>query len=57
MFSIDFEVVRFSDLTKQHIFASVKKSLERLQMDYIDVLQCMSNHQYAQLFLITPIHL
>ncbi|KAG2335354.1 aryl-alcohol dehydrogenase [Suillus weaverae] len=23
-----------------HIFASVKKSLERLQMDYIDVLQC-----------------
>ena len=24
----------------QHIFDSVKKSLERLQLDYIDVLQC-----------------
>lgn len=27
-------------LSRKHIFASVKKSLERLQMDYIDVLQC-----------------
>ena len=26
--------------TLQHIFESVKKSLERLQLDYIDVLQC-----------------
>jgi aryl-alcohol dehydrogenase-like predicted oxidoreductase len=57
MFSIDFEVIQISDLTKQHIFASVKKSLERLQMDYIDVLQCMSSHQYAQLFLIILIHM
>ena len=24
----------------QHIFDSVKQSLERLQLDYIDVLQC-----------------
>jgi aryl-alcohol dehydrogenase-like predicted oxidoreductase len=24
----------------QHIFESVKESLERLQLDYIDVLQC-----------------
>lgn len=24
----------------QHIFDSVKKSLERLQLDYVDVLQC-----------------
>jgi aryl-alcohol dehydrogenase-like predicted oxidoreductase len=24
----------------QHIFDSVKNSLERLQLDYIDVLQC-----------------
>ena len=24
----------------QHIFDSVKHSLERLQLDYIDVLQC-----------------
>ncbi|KAG9315332.1 aryl-alcohol dehydrogenase [Chiua virens] len=27
-------------LSRKHIFASVKKSLERLQLDYIDVLQC-----------------
>jgi len=27
-------------LSRKHIFASVKKSLERLQMDYIDLLQC-----------------
>src|SRR6266581_788485 len=26
--------------TLQHIFDSVKKSLSRLQLDYIDVLQC-----------------
>ena len=30
----------FSDPLSQHIFDSVKKSLERLQLDYIDVLQC-----------------
>jgi len=28
------------NLSSQHIFDSVKKSLERLQLDYIDVLQC-----------------
>jgi aryl-alcohol dehydrogenase-like predicted oxidoreductase len=27
-------------LPSQHIFDSVKKSLERLQLDYVDVLQC-----------------
>ncbi|KAH9067750.1 aryl-alcohol dehydrogenase [Lactarius vividus] len=27
-------------LSRKHIFDSVKKSLERLQLDYIDVLQC-----------------
>ncbi|KAG6373475.1 Aldo keto reductase [Boletus reticuloceps] len=27
-------------LSRKHIFASVKKSLERLQLDYIDLLQC-----------------
>jgi len=27
---------------EQHIFDSVKASLERLQLDYIDVLQCTS---------------
>ncbi len=28
------------DPLSQHIFDSVKKSLERLQLDYIDVFQC-----------------
>ncbi|TFK50410.1 aryl-alcohol dehydrogenase [Heliocybe sulcata] len=27
-------------LSRKHIFAAVKKSLERLQLDYVDVLQC-----------------
>ena len=27
-------------MINQHIFDSVKASLERLQLDYIDVLQC-----------------
>ncbi|KAG1874950.1 aryl-alcohol dehydrogenase [Suillus subluteus] len=27
-------------LSRKHIFASVKQSLERLQLDYIDLLQC-----------------
>ena len=27
-------------LSRKHIFDSVKHSLERLQLDYIDVLQC-----------------
>lgn len=30
-------------LSRKHIFDSVKKSLERLQLDYIDVLQCESS--------------
>lgn len=29
-----------TDRDLQHIFDSVKASLERLQLDYIDVLQC-----------------
>ena len=27
-------------LSRKHIFDGVKRSLERLQLDYIDVLQC-----------------
>ncbi|KAK0225416.1 NADP-dependent oxidoreductase domain-containing protein [Armillaria fumosa] len=37
-------------LTREHIFDSIKKSLERLQLDYIDVLHCQ---QYDT---NTPIH-
>lgn len=32
--------VNQTGLSRKHIFDSVKKSLERLQLDYIDVLQC-----------------
>lgn len=27
-------------LSRKHIFDSIKASLERLQLDYVDVLQC-----------------
>jgi aryl-alcohol dehydrogenase-like predicted oxidoreductase len=27
-------------LSRKHIFGSIKASLERLQLDYVDVLQC-----------------
>ncbi|KAK0462552.1 Aldo/keto reductase [Desarmillaria tabescens] len=37
-------------LSRKHIFDSIKKSLERLQLDYIDVLHCQ---EYDT---ITPIH-
>jgi aryl-alcohol dehydrogenase-like predicted oxidoreductase len=35
-------VIRTHDgtLSFQHIFESIKHSLERLQLDYVDVLQC-----------------
>ncbi|KAG8731273.1 hypothetical protein FRC11_004599 [Ceratobasidium sp. 423] len=32
-------------LSRKHIFESVKRSLERLQLDYVDVLQC---HRFDQ---------
>lgn len=32
---------QLTDVLLQHIFDSVKRSLERLQLDYVDVLQCM----------------
>jgi hypothetical protein len=38
-------------LSRKHIFDSVKKSLERLQLDYIDVLQCKSS-PHSNLFHI-----
>lgn len=34
------EYVNQQGLSRKHIFESVRKSLERLQLDYIDVLQC-----------------
>jgi aryl-alcohol dehydrogenase-like predicted oxidoreductase len=33
-------IVNWSGLSRKHIFDSVKASLERLQLDYVDVLQC-----------------
>ncbi|KAI0078628.1 Aldo keto reductase [Panus rudis PR-1116 ss-1] len=33
-------IINQHGLNRKHIFDSVKKSLERLQVDYIDVLQC-----------------
>jgi aryl-alcohol dehydrogenase-like predicted oxidoreductase len=37
-----FVLSRFT-IPRQHIFDSVKHSLERLQLDYIDILQCMGS--------------
>ena len=36
------EVPKIFTMTRKNIFESVKKSLERLQLDYVDVLQCVS---------------
>ncbi|KAH9911942.1 aryl-alcohol dehydrogenase [Fomitopsis serialis] len=36
----DYGVINQKGLNRKHIFDSVRKSLERLQADYIDVLQC-----------------
>ncbi|KAH9916508.1 Aldo/keto reductase [Fomitopsis serialis] len=38
--SEDHGIINQKGLSRKHIFDSVKKSLERLQVDYIDVLQC-----------------
>ncbi len=40
----------YAHRTLQHIFDSVKKSLDRLQLDYVDVLHC---HEFDS---ETPIH-
>jgi aryl-alcohol dehydrogenase-like predicted oxidoreductase len=34
------KLLHFLTPDQKHIFASIKKSLERLQLDYVDVLQC-----------------
>ncbi|PFH50119.1 hypothetical protein AMATHDRAFT_86013 [Amanita thiersii Skay4041] len=36
----DYGYVNQGGLSRKHIFAAVKASLERLQLDYVDVLQC-----------------
>ncbi|KAK7677192.1 hypothetical protein QCA50_019901 [Cerrena zonata] len=36
----DFGIINQHGLNRKHIFDSVKRSLERLQVDYIDLLQC-----------------
>jgi aryl-alcohol dehydrogenase-like predicted oxidoreductase len=33
-------IVNWGGLSRKHIFDSIKASLERLQLDYVDVLQC-----------------
>jgi len=33
-------IINQKGLNRKHIFDSIKKSLERLQLDYVDVLQC-----------------
>lgn len=38
-------------MAKQHIFDSVKKSLQRLQLDYVDLLQCqLMVHYHALIY-------
>ncbi|CAL1697806.1 unnamed protein product [Somion occarium] len=37
---VDFGIINQHGLNRKHIFESVKRSLERLQLDYIDLLQC-----------------
>lgn len=34
------ELVNARGLSRKHIFDSIKASLDRLQLDYVDVLQC-----------------
>jgi aryl-alcohol dehydrogenase-like predicted oxidoreductase len=34
------DMVNNHGLSRKHIFASIKASLERMQLDYVDVLQC-----------------
>ncbi|KAH9899234.1 Aldo/keto reductase [Cubamyces lactineus] len=38
--SVKYGVINQKGLSRKHIFDSVKASLERLQLDYIDLLQC-----------------
>ncbi|KAH9890408.1 Aldo/keto reductase [Cubamyces lactineus] len=38
--SLQFGIINQKGLNRKHIFDSVKASLKRLQVDYIDVLQC-----------------
>ncbi len=37
-----------SELNPQHIFDAVKASLQRLQLDYIDVVQCKQHYLMKQ---------
>lgn len=42
-------------LSRKHIFESVKHSLERLQLDYVDVLQCEFCTEVSSSFLLIKI--
>ena len=50
MNSDEYGYVNQHGLSRKHIFDSVKASLRRLQLDYIDVLQCKFS-SFQQRFL------
>ncbi|ETW83663.1 Aldo-keto reductase 1 [Heterobasidion irregulare TC 32-1] len=50
----DFGYVNQEGLSRKHIFDSVKHSLRRLQLDYIDVLQFHAMQNYAIAHGLTP---
>lgn len=42
-------------LSRKHILASVQDSLKRLQLDYIDLLQCASMSSSVSAVMILPL--
>lgn len=49
--------VQFVDVILQHIFDSIKQSLKRLQLDYIDLLQCALNLEWETMAVCSVIDL
>lgn len=50
--SVPTESASFILAYAQHIFDAVKASLKRLQLDYIDLYQCMCVHVFQDLLLL-----
>ena len=44
-------------LSRKHIFDSVRNSLKRLQLDYIDLLQCRPSVVHSMLEMTTYLHI